>query len=70
MVRPLQNGGPGAGRDRQRTRRQGEGGEAQRIDSEYSYVAAWEYQGDDKEPKMHKEELKFENVEVKVRSYK
>ncbi len=49
---------------------QTEGGEAQRIDSEYSYVAAWEYQGDDKEPKLHKEELKFENVEVKVRSYK
>ncbi|HAN19192.1 MAG: succinate dehydrogenase flavoprotein subunit [Bacteroidetes bacterium GWC2_33_15] len=49
---------------------QTEGGEAQRIDSEYSYVAAWEYQGDNKEPKLHKEELKFENVEVKVRSYK
>jgi succinate dehydrogenase / fumarate reductase flavoprotein subunit len=49
---------------------QTEGGEAQRIDSEYSFVAAWEYQGDDKEPLLHKEELKFENVEVKVRSYK
>ncbi|MGC9374452.1 MAG: fumarate reductase/succinate dehydrogenase flavoprotein subunit [Bacteroidales bacterium] len=49
---------------------QTEGGEAQRIDDKYSYVAAWEYQGDDKPPKLHKEELKFENVEVKVRSYK
>jgi len=49
---------------------QTEGGEAQRIDSEYSYVAAWEYQGEDAELKLHKEELKFENVEVKVRSYK
>lgn len=49
---------------------QTEGGEAQRIDKEYSYVAAWEYQGDDKKPVLHKEELKFENVEVKVRSYK
>ncbi len=47
-----------------------EGGEAMRIDEEYSFVAAWEYQGDEKEPKLHKEELKFENVEVKVRSYK
>lgn len=47
-----------------------EGGEAMRIDDKYSFVAAWEYQGDDKEPKLHKEELKFENVEVKVRSYK
>jgi len=49
---------------------QSEGGEAMRIDDEYSYVAAWEYLGDDKEPKLHKEALKFENVEVKVRSYK
>ncbi|HAF29071.1 MAG TPA: fumarate reductase/succinate dehydrogenase flavoprotein subunit [Bacteroidales bacterium] len=47
-----------------------EGGEALRIDDQYSFVAAWEYQGEDKEPKLHKEELKFENVEVKVRSYK
>ncbi|MEE4197837.1 MAG: fumarate reductase/succinate dehydrogenase flavoprotein subunit [Bacteroidales bacterium] len=49
---------------------QTEGGEAQRIDEEYSYVAAWEYQGDDQPPKLHQEALKFENVEVKVRSYK
>ncbi|MFO7842398.1 MAG: fumarate reductase/succinate dehydrogenase flavoprotein subunit [Bacteroidales bacterium] len=49
---------------------QSEGGEAVRIDDKYAYVAAWEYQGDDKEPTLHKEELKFENVEVKVRSYK
>jgi succinate dehydrogenase / fumarate reductase flavoprotein subunit len=47
-----------------------EGGEAMRIDDEYSFVAAWEYQGEDKAPKLHKEDLKFENVEVKVRSYK
>jgi succinate dehydrogenase / fumarate reductase, flavoprotein subunit len=47
-----------------------EGGEAMRIDDEYSFVAAWEYQGDDKLPKLHKEELTFEYVEVKVRSYK
>ena len=47
-----------------------EGGEAMRIDKDYSFVAAWEFQGDDKEPKLHKEDLKFENVEVKVRSYK
>ena len=47
-----------------------EGGEAMRIDDKYSFVAAWEYLGEEKEPKLHKEELKFENVEVKVRSYK
>ncbi|MCK5169925.1 MAG: fumarate reductase/succinate dehydrogenase flavoprotein subunit, partial [Bacteroidales bacterium] len=46
-----------------------EGGEAMRIDDKYSFVAAWEYLGEEKEPKLHKEELKFENVEVKVRSY-
>jgi len=45
-------------------------GEAKRIDKEYSYVAAWEYQGADKDHKLHREELKFENVELKERSYK
>lgn len=45
-------------------------GEAQRIDKEYSYVAAWEYQGAEKDHILHKEELKFENVELKERSYK
>lgn len=47
-----------------------EDGEAKRNDEEYMYVSAWEYQGEDKEPKLHKEELKFEFVEVKQRSYK
>ena len=45
-------------------------GEAQRIDEEYSYVSAWEYMGENQPPKLHKEELKFENIEVKVRDYK
>ena len=45
-------------------------GEAQRIDSEYAHVAAWEYQGENVEPKLYKEPLKFENVEIKERSYK
>jgi succinate dehydrogenase / fumarate reductase, flavoprotein subunit len=45
-------------------------GEAKRIDSEYSYVAAWEYNGDDKPHTLHKEPLVFENVELKERSYK
>ena len=44
-------------------------GEAKRIDSEYSYVAAWEYNGGD-EPILNKEPLKFEFVELKERSYK
>lgn len=47
---------------------QSEGGEAQRDDENYTYVAAWEW--DEVEPKLHKEELEFENVELKTRSYK
>jgi len=45
-------------------------GEALRNDQEYAYVAAWEYAGEDKAHILHKEELKFEEVEMKVRSYK
>lgn len=45
-------------------------GEAMRDDENYMYVAAWEYAGKENEPVLHKEELKFEEVEVKVRSYK
>ena len=45
-------------------------GEAMRNDAEYAYVAAWEYAGEGKPPVLHKEELKFEEVEMKVRSYK
>ncbi len=44
-------------------------GEAKRIDSEYSYVAAWEYNGEN-DPILNKEPLKFEFVELKERSYK
>jgi len=45
-------------------------GEAMRNDAEFAYVAAWEYAGEGKPHILHKEELKFEEVEVKVRSYK
>jgi len=45
-------------------------GEAQRDDVNYCYVGAWEYKGDNKEPELHKEPLKFENVHLAVRSYK
>jgi succinate dehydrogenase / fumarate reductase flavoprotein subunit len=45
-------------------------GEAKRDDDNFSYVAAWEFTGDDKPHILHKEELKFKEVEVKVRSYK
>ena len=45
-----------------------EEGEALRRDDEYTYVSAWEW--DDDNPILHKEELEFENVELKTRSYK
>ncbi len=49
---------------------QTEEGEALRDDEHYMYVAAWEYLGDDKEAKLHKEPLIYENIEVKQRNYK
>jgi len=45
-------------------------GEALRNDEEFAYVAAWEYDGEGKPHILNKEELKFEEVELKVRSYK
>jgi len=45
-------------------------GEAKRNDEEFAYVAAWEYAGAGKPHVLHKEELRFEEVELKVRSYK
>ncbi|MBI2353953.1 MAG: fumarate reductase/succinate dehydrogenase flavoprotein subunit [Deltaproteobacteria bacterium] len=45
-------------------------GEAQRDDANFCYVGAWEYKGLEKEPELHKEPLKFENVHLAVRSYK
>ena len=36
-------------------------GEAKRNDANFSYVAAWEFKGVDKEPELHKEPLEFEN---------
>ena len=45
-------------------------GEALRDDKKYNYVAAWEFKGVDDEPELHKEDLKFEFVEVKQRDYK
>ncbi len=44
--------------------------EAKRDDENFTYVAAWEYGGAGKHPKLHKEQLNFENVELSRRSYK
>jgi succinate dehydrogenase / fumarate reductase flavoprotein subunit len=45
-------------------------GEAKRDDKKFNFVSAWEYKGEPSEAKFHKEKLEFENIEVKVRSYK
>jgi succinate dehydrogenase / fumarate reductase flavoprotein subunit len=45
-------------------------GEAKRDDENYSYVAAWEFQGEDQPEALNKEELEFENVKLTQRSYK
>ena len=44
-------------------------GEAQRR-KEFQFVSAWEYKGEPKDAQLHKEELVYENIEVKERSYK
>ncbi len=51
---------------------QSDEGEAIRNDKDYAYVAAWEYLGVNGklETKLHKEDLNFEFVELKQRSYK
>jgi succinate dehydrogenase / fumarate reductase flavoprotein subunit len=45
-------------------------GEAKRDDEHYSSVSAWEYQGPDKPPLLHKEPLVYEEVHMSTRSYK
>ena len=47
-----------------------EDGEAKRNDEQFTYVAAWEYQGPGAPATLHKEDLIFDNVELKTRSYK
>jgi succinate dehydrogenase / fumarate reductase flavoprotein subunit len=45
-------------------------GEAMRKDDEFTYVAAWQFKGENQPEELHKEELKFENVKLTQRSYK
>jgi succinate dehydrogenase / fumarate reductase flavoprotein subunit len=45
-------------------------GEALRNDQEFMYAAAWQYNGTDNEPTLHKENLQYEAIEVKQRNYK
>ena len=45
-------------------------GEALRDDKKFTFVSAWEYKGEPSKAKLHKEDLKYEEIEVKTRSYK
>jgi succinate dehydrogenase / fumarate reductase flavoprotein subunit len=45
-------------------------GEALRDDANFSYVSAWEFEGDGQPPRLHKEPLAFEYVHPSQRSYK
>ncbi|WP_460671344.1 fumarate reductase/succinate dehydrogenase flavoprotein subunit [Larkinella ripae] len=47
-----------------------EDGEARRDDENYTYVASWEYRGENQPEKLHKEPLKFDTVKLTQRSYK
>jgi succinate dehydrogenase / fumarate reductase, flavoprotein subunit len=53
-----------------RTDFQTEEGEARRDDEHFAFVAAWEFQGPDKAPILHKEPLVYEEVKMLQRSYK
>jgi succinate dehydrogenase / fumarate reductase flavoprotein subunit len=49
---------------------QTEEGEAKRNDSDFMYVAAWEYKGENQVPVLNKEVLEYENIKVAQRNYK
>ena len=53
-----------------RTEHQTPEGEARRDDDHFAYVAAWEYNGPQAAPALHREQLVFENVQLSTRSYK
>ena len=45
-------------------------GEAMRDDENFTFVSAWEYRVEPADAVLHKEELNYEEIEVKTRSYK
>lgn len=53
-----------------RTEHQTDDGETMRDDERFMYVGAWEYQGAGKPETLHKEELKYEYVNIAKRNYK
>ncbi len=53
-----------------RIEHQTEEGEALRDDENFTFTGVWEHLGDNVEPRLHKEELIYENVKLATRSYK
>lgn len=53
-----------------RTEYQTPDGEALRNDEKFAFVSCWEYQGEDKEPILHKEPLNYQFVVPQQRNYK
>jgi len=53
-----------------REEHQTEEGEAKRNDKDFCNVSVWGYEGDEKAPNLHKENLEYENVKLSTRSYK
>src|SRR6056300_1022196 len=45
-------------------------GEAIRDDKKFKFVSAWEYNNDPSNPILNKEDLDYEEIEIKTRSYK
>lgn len=45
-------------------------GEAKRNDDDFSYVSVWQFQGEGTLPKLYKEPLTFNEVQLATRSYK
>ena len=45
-------------------------GETKRNDKDFAFVSAWEYKGEPADAVLHKEELEFNDIELKQRSYK
>lgn len=53
-----------------RVESQTEDGEALRDDEAFAYVAAWEFAGARERPTLHREDLHYDTVEMKQRSYR
>ena len=45
-------------------------GDAIRDDKNFKFVSAWEFKGDPSKATLHKEQLKYEDIEVKTKLYK